>query len=145
MGICRSCGAANDADRITCAVCGKPLVEPDENGLAALRRLASLDRPAPSTLPSTDDQADNITETTPAWLESLMARYHEAIPSFGPVATGSGSASATLPAGQRTAPRPQPSLEAVPPRLPAGEEKPLAHREGEEIPDWLTGRGPARR
>jgi len=162
MGTCRSCGSTNDEGRITCEICGEPLAEPDVNGLAALRRLASLDQPAPqggpapSTIPLTEDRSGNVAETAPDWLESLMARYHEAIPSFG-----SESAPATEPAGQRAAPPAQASPGAASPRPPetpapaevpdwlinlrrAGSGAPVpppAEKEAAEIPDWVRSLG----
>jgi hypothetical protein len=82
MIVCQTCGATNEEGRATCVKCGDPLSGPMD-GLAALRRLASVG--APQSEPPRRDrpmQTGQLGEAVPDWLELLLAKYGQEAPTL---------------------------------------------------------------
>jgi hypothetical protein len=82
MIVCQNCGATNEDGRATCVKCGNPLGGPMD-GLAALRRLASVS--APAAEPPRQDrpmQTGELGEAVPDWLELLLAKYGQESPTL---------------------------------------------------------------
>ena len=139
MMVCQSCGTANQEDRSVCSVCGAPLDLPTEDSLAALRRLASLDRPESEVLePAEGTQADLASEQPPDWLQLLMAKYEEAPPAS--VTRPGGARSPAPPAVAATRPGQQIAMPPQASEPPAFSDQPKAEtvQPTEEIPDWLA-------
>src|SRR5512147_3106640 len=84
MIVCQNCGATNEDGRAACVKCGKPLGGPMD-GLAALRRLASVGAPGPGSEPSRRErpmQTGELGEAVPDWLELLLAKYGQEAPTL---------------------------------------------------------------
>jgi hypothetical protein len=148
MIVCQNCGATNEDGRATCVKCGNPLGGPMD-GLAALRRLASVSAPAEE--PSRRDrpmQTGELGEAVPDWLELLLAKYGQEAPtlagaesrvsappgqppSVSPPETASRLASLLERMGTEAPPEPDRPATSVDWGTPAAEEA-----AGEEA-DWL--------
>ncbi len=82
MIVCKNCGATNEEGRATCVKCGNSLGGPMD-GLAALRRLATVGAPAAEP-PRRDRpmQTGELGEAVPDWLELLLAKYGQEAPTL---------------------------------------------------------------
>ncbi len=96
MIVCQNCGATNEDGRTTCVKCGNPLGGAME-GLAALRRLASVSAPAAEP-PGRDRpmQTAELGETVPDWLELLLAKYGQEAPTLVGTETRGSAPSAQI-------------------------------------------------
>jgi hypothetical protein len=148
MIVCQNCGATNEEGRATCVKCGNPLGGPID-GLAALRRLASVGAPA-SEPPRRDRpmQTGELGEAVPDWLELLLAKYGQEAPTLVGAESHISAPSGPSPSvsSPETASRLASLLERMGTEAPPAPDqpatsvdwgKPAAGEAAEEEADWL--------
>jgi hypothetical protein len=148
MIVCQNCGATNEEGRATCVKCGNPLGGPID-GLAALRRLASVGAPA-SEPPRRDRpmQTGELGEAVPDWLELLLAKYGQEASTLVGAESHISAPSGPSPSvsSPETASRLASLLERMGTEAPPAPDqlvtsvdwgKPVASEAAEEEADWL--------